>query len=91
MVHTTQTGNPALTVSINKKPIKVQLLADARQNLSNNFVSNCLSKHIEWIAVDWFRVIYTQLTVRLASACSTRSLRFARVQSFNCIHFKIII
>ena len=34
MVHTTQTGNPALTVSINKKPIKVQLLADARQNLS---------------------------------------------------------
>ena len=47
MVHTTQTGNPALTVSINKKPIKVQLLADARQNLSNNFVSNCLSKHIE--------------------------------------------
>ena len=47
MVHTTQTGNPALTVSFNKKPIKLQLLADARQILANNFVCNCLSKHIE--------------------------------------------
>ena len=34
------------------------------------------------------RLIYTLLTVRLATACRTRSLRVARMQSFICMHFQ---
>ena len=37
------------------------------------------------------RLIYTLLTVRLAIACRTRSLRVARMQSFICMHFQLII
>ena len=36
-------------------------------------------------------LIYTLLTVRLASACRTRSLRVVRMQSFMCMHFQLII
>ena len=45
MVHATETENSATTFLMNKNLNKVQLLADARQNLTNNFESNCLSKH----------------------------------------------
>ena len=37
------------------------------------------------------RLIYTLLTVRLASACRRRSLRAARMQSFIRMHFQLII
>ena len=33
------------------------------------------------------RLIYTLLTVRLVTACRTRSLRVARMQSFIYMHF----
>ena len=39
MVHATETENSATTFLMNKNLNKVQLLADARQNLTNNFES----------------------------------------------------
>ena len=40
---------------------------------------------------DTNRLIYTLLTVGLASVCRTRSLRVVRMQSFICMHFELII
>ena len=74
-----------------RNPTKCSYWLMLVRNLANNFESNFLSKHISWVVVDWFRVIYTHLTVRPASACNSRSLRLARVQSFNCMHFKLNI